>query len=94
MKKLLLILILLVPFVVKAEEMIIEAPSAILMELEKAGLFFYGTNNVESARETINGQWWERNDFTFTVNECIKVENPNIPQLAKDIDVEVLVLNE
>lgn len=68
--------------------------SVILMELEKVGLFFYGTNNVESARETINGQWWERNDFTFTVNECIKVENPNIPQLAKDIDVEVLVLNE
>ena len=40
MKKLLLILILLVPFVVKAEEMIIEAPSAILMEYSTGKILY------------------------------------------------------
>ena len=40
MKKLLLILILLVPFAVKAEEMIIEAPSAILMEYSTGKILY------------------------------------------------------
>lgn len=40
MKKLLLIFILLVPFVVKAEEMIIEAPSAILMEYSTGKILY------------------------------------------------------
>lgn len=40
MKKLFLILILLVPFVVKAEEMIIEAPSAILMEYSTGKILY------------------------------------------------------
>lgn len=40
MKKLLLIFILLVPFVVKAEEMIIDAPSAILMEYSTGKILY------------------------------------------------------
>ena len=63
--------------------------SAVLANLDRNGFYLFESTQPEEAKEPINGTWWERHDFTVTLNESIYIQNPNKADIAESAVVEV-----
>lgn len=68
----------------------------ILYDLEAKGIFLENTRGITQMNEIINGEVWERRDFTFRFNENVSIPVPVLDKvvLLEDTMVEVKAREE
>lgn len=65
----------------------------ILQELESRGIFLETTNGINQMNEIINGEVWERRDFSFRFNENVSIPVPVLDKVVLIDETAVEVKN-